>query len=900
MININNKKYWNIVKGVGILSIVIGHSCHFLVPFVYMFHLAIFFFLGGYFYKEDKYGDNPYNLLISKLKSNWEKYFVYSLFFILLHNIFFKLGIIINTNIYSISNMTTSIINTSLFFGTETLSGALWFVPVYIFASVLFGIIVYYSRKVSDKKNMFIIACSVLFGLLGCYLIHRNIYLMLHVQTSFLVIPFFMIGYFLNNYINDLKKYLNIVVGFICMVVLIYLSFRTNFRINLTDNITGNYLLFYFVSCVGIYFCLVVSYVFNKIKLVEKLFNFIGRYSFEIMAFHFLIIKIIDFIYSLPKIMNGTISSDIYGIFPYAYKNLWPVYIILGTLVPALLFYLIDMIRKNNFNNNKIINDLKSNSKIKITLFILLIICVGLPILRLGIMHNDELMSRFWSSQGFASFYKHYFVEQIEKGRALSSFIIPITMYLGFIGQNSFSFKFFQYISILLCLIFMSKLLYNIFNDKKIVLVYSLIFLSFIQISFEPTVPNVFVTFYNISICALLYSLLLYWKYLNNNNIKYLTISALIFFIVELTYESFITFIPIYILLYIYKKGFKNIFKDLKAILIPVGTGMVYLIFYVLCSKLFPSNYSGNQIGNINIINSIKIISNLGYYSFPGSYLTSDKYSYLLKYHLNFNSVDMLRLGIFVILFFIIILVVLPGKSNINKKMEKVTFFKTIFAGICVIILPIIPISIASMYQEMDIGGITLGLPVSFFCYFGSVLIVTIISIYIAKKYKYGKYVIIVILLILSTGVQLMNNIFSREAAKDFNRILTIERFLDSNLFNKMNNSSIYSKDLFITKHTLFVHDSHWNDFAKLHNIPVTFINSEGNENDVRLYYLENINTFKLIYNNKIYYISENDLKNKYSNCLVQSNEFLLKSNWKLYELNGNNLICDKYISYNQ
>ena len=85
MIDVNNKKFWNIVKGIGILSVVIGHCCSFLVPFVYLFHLTIFFFVGGYLYSEGKYGDSPYSLLVSRLKSSWKKYVLFGIFFILIH-----------------------------------------------------------------------------------------------------------------------------------------------------------------------------------------------------------------------------------------------------------------------------------------------------------------------------------------------------------------------------------------------------------------------------------------------------------------------------------------------------------------------------------------------------------------------------------------------------------------------------------------------------------------------------------------------------------------------------------------------------------------------------------------------------------------------------------------------
>jgi hypothetical protein len=50
--------YWDIVKGWGIIAIVLGHTGYFAGAFVYLFHLALFFFITGYFYNETKYGDS--------------------------------------------------------------------------------------------------------------------------------------------------------------------------------------------------------------------------------------------------------------------------------------------------------------------------------------------------------------------------------------------------------------------------------------------------------------------------------------------------------------------------------------------------------------------------------------------------------------------------------------------------------------------------------------------------------------------------------------------------------------------------------------------------------------------------------------------------------------------------
>lgn len=39
----------NILKGIGILFVVMGHCISPFTPYVYMFHMSLFFFVSGYF-----------------------------------------------------------------------------------------------------------------------------------------------------------------------------------------------------------------------------------------------------------------------------------------------------------------------------------------------------------------------------------------------------------------------------------------------------------------------------------------------------------------------------------------------------------------------------------------------------------------------------------------------------------------------------------------------------------------------------------------------------------------------------------------------------------------------------------------------------------------------------------
>ena len=90
----------DLLKGIGITSIVIGHSswilpgCNFPIgPFVYTYHLMIFFFVAGMSFKP-RNDITPYMQIGKRLGGVLPIYVKYSIVFILLHNFFLKIHII--------------------------------------------------------------------------------------------------------------------------------------------------------------------------------------------------------------------------------------------------------------------------------------------------------------------------------------------------------------------------------------------------------------------------------------------------------------------------------------------------------------------------------------------------------------------------------------------------------------------------------------------------------------------------------------------------------------------------------------------------------------------------------------------------------------------------------------
>lgn len=143
----NRDSLMDVARGIGILSIVIGHCCYGVeIPFihvklgefVYSYHLMIFFFVSGFFFKKesakelDKYIGRRLCKFISMLG-------IYNFIFVLLHNFLVDKGLISSLEIYKMPDIVSRGIQGILMKYTEELLGACWFLPMFFIGIALFA-----------------------------------------------------------------------------------------------------------------------------------------------------------------------------------------------------------------------------------------------------------------------------------------------------------------------------------------------------------------------------------------------------------------------------------------------------------------------------------------------------------------------------------------------------------------------------------------------------------------------------------------------------------------------------------------------------------------------------------------------------------------------------------------
>ncbi|MCI8950404.1 MAG: acyltransferase family protein [Lachnospiraceae bacterium] len=344
----SRSQFWDLVRGIGILSIVMGHSCHPVIPYVYTYHLAVFFFVSGYLYNSKKYGRKPFDHVAAKLKSAWPKYIFYMSVYTLLHNLFQHTGINSPGSLYNHSYTLMALCNAIVFQGVEPMGGTLWFVPVWILACGIFGGIVWFSFRFlpdlshgpASLRPAAITGISSLFGAAGCFFIFRSLPLAYQLHLAFLVQPFFAAGWLIRCFLPDYRKLLRWYLALPAALVWAFVIRHENLYIDLSLGRIGNGWQFFLLAFLGIYCCMYLATLLEHSKQIKRLVSLWGQYSFDIMAAHFLVFKWIDLIYG-RFLVNDPLEQ--YSGFPQAYAgSLWPAYMILGTTIPALIGLLLE------------------------------------------------------------------------------------------------------------------------------------------------------------------------------------------------------------------------------------------------------------------------------------------------------------------------------------------------------------------------------------------------------------------------------------------------------------------------------------------------------------------------------------------------------------------------------
>lgn len=231
------------LKGLLIVLVVLGHTYNpYFKDFVYLFHVGVFFILSGYCFSH-RYTDSfagLKELFVKRIKSLWIPYVAYNFIFLLLQNLFIKIGFLTTNPSYFDYNpmlsdgfcqpltLKTGIIAfiKSLFFiNSRPFAGGLWFLGGLFYVTLGYAVIQLILKKLKIEK--FHILISAIFLVCGWLIIKTGLSAKIPMSKQICIILITEILFTLGTYIKEyivlpkLSKW-HYVIGFVYFAAVTY------------------------------------------------------------------------------------------------------------------------------------------------------------------------------------------------------------------------------------------------------------------------------------------------------------------------------------------------------------------------------------------------------------------------------------------------------------------------------------------------------------------------------------------------------------------------------------------------------------------------------------------------------------------------------------------------------
>lgn len=288
-------EFLDIAKGIGILLVVYGHVYSPIREYIFSFHMPLFVFISGLFFKE---GIDVKNFLISKANRILVPYFFFALIsWCIFTAVSYKQG-----NAVELHKQVANI--TKIFIGSGTNGNvALWFLGSLFAISAM-----YYAIARLSSNQMVRTAIVLVISAAGYVFYKRNMFLPNIIDSSCTLILFFHLGYVCKKFILEYSNKLYILLAtVICLAGMIVLT-RVNIMlsgfesVDTSNNAPGNYFIFYSCAIMGTFFILGVSWFINK----NGFLRFLGNNSLIVMAVHMPLIALINYVLLVNKIDRNT------------------------------------------------------------------------------------------------------------------------------------------------------------------------------------------------------------------------------------------------------------------------------------------------------------------------------------------------------------------------------------------------------------------------------------------------------------------------------------------------------------------------------------------------------------------------------------------------------------------
>lgn len=327
----------DVMRGIAIILVVLGHAGinDYSWNAIYFFHMPLFFFISGCFFKPLKENSIISYMKTLKWKSLYRPFVIYSLLFLAFTPLLYYWGIS-GTHLVTWKEWIKSV-ELILRFRTASvdLLNIFWFLPVLFAAHALF---LFISIKIQRKWQLAIIA--VFLFLLGrwCY---NHGYNEPYDFSRIMYLSAFYIGGFcsysyLNKYATNIWLFLGALFSFF------YFTFTPH-------EVFASILCYMYVALCGILITFFVSIQIVKTKCMNDWLSYIGKHTMSIYVFHTIAIKCSEWVIA----KNGIIefSKGWPGRAPI--DGLWWFYTVIGIVVPIVFVWMKSRILNSTKHRNE-------------------------------------------------------------------------------------------------------------------------------------------------------------------------------------------------------------------------------------------------------------------------------------------------------------------------------------------------------------------------------------------------------------------------------------------------------------------------------------------------------------------------------------------------------------------
>ena len=341
---------FSVLKALAIMLVVLSHAgiSGWLFNFVFLFHVPAFFLCAGYFF-HTKYLTDERTFVLHRIKGLYFPFLKWSICFLLLHNVFFSLGILSEhygnaaggvTHPYNLQqfgqHLWSIVFNMSGY--DQFLAGAFWFFRALLLASIGFLVVaklLLWLKPIKTERDMgwgilLVALLLMLWQLAGGV---RITGVAQGGYRELIGMAFMAVGFLLHEY--QVVDKLNWKLALPSLAVLILASFF--FPASMTWNPDWQQFLSLPLPAIGGFLSL--AYVSGLIdcrnSFVKRVLVYVGDRTLYIFAFHLLAFKVV----SMLKVWAYGLPWEAVGGHPVVLQpanNLWWVilYVVIGVSLP--------------------------------------------------------------------------------------------------------------------------------------------------------------------------------------------------------------------------------------------------------------------------------------------------------------------------------------------------------------------------------------------------------------------------------------------------------------------------------------------------------------------------------------------------------------------------------------